>query len=176
MLGLYGEELLNCHPTSKLEDHLLSAVHDCLFNIYVYIMKCMENIIDFSLHFSVSAVEFDSAVWCVCCWLEVVSRKWTSTPIRTLLLCNIQSTNCGTVVTQCVLISDKYVAGVRRKTVKCQMMLSLCWHVLLLKLLFVMPFNSSQQPVLSVERERVLRYDLGYSCSCISAAWNCNKA
>jgi hypothetical protein len=30
----YGEELLAPRPTPKLEDHLLSAVHDCLFNIF----------------------------------------------------------------------------------------------------------------------------------------------
>jgi hypothetical protein len=31
---LYGEELLEPLTTTKLEDHLLSAVHDCLFNIF----------------------------------------------------------------------------------------------------------------------------------------------
>jgi hypothetical protein len=31
-LFLYGEELLAPRPTSKLEDHPLSAVRDCLFN------------------------------------------------------------------------------------------------------------------------------------------------
>jgi hypothetical protein len=30
----YGEELLAPRPTLKLEDHPLSAVHDCLFNIF----------------------------------------------------------------------------------------------------------------------------------------------
>jgi len=30
----YGEELLAPRPTSKLEDHPLSAVRDCLFNIF----------------------------------------------------------------------------------------------------------------------------------------------
>jgi hypothetical protein len=30
----YGEELLAPHPTPKLEDHHLSAVRDCLFNIF----------------------------------------------------------------------------------------------------------------------------------------------
>jgi hypothetical protein len=30
----YGEELLMPHPTPKLEDHPLSAVHDCLFNVF----------------------------------------------------------------------------------------------------------------------------------------------
>ena len=30
----HGEELLAPRPTPKLEDHLLSAVHDCLFNIF----------------------------------------------------------------------------------------------------------------------------------------------
>jgi hypothetical protein len=30
----YGEELLTLRPTPKLEDHLLSAVHDCLFSIF----------------------------------------------------------------------------------------------------------------------------------------------
>jgi hypothetical protein len=30
--GLYGE-LLASHPTAKLENHPLSAVHECLFNI-----------------------------------------------------------------------------------------------------------------------------------------------
>jgi hypothetical protein len=29
-----GEELLVCRPTPKLEDHCLSAVRDCLFNIF----------------------------------------------------------------------------------------------------------------------------------------------
>ena len=31
----YGEQLLAPRPTPKLEDHLLSAVRDCLFNIFV---------------------------------------------------------------------------------------------------------------------------------------------
>jgi hypothetical protein len=30
----YGEELLAPHPTPKLEDHPLSAVCDCLFNVF----------------------------------------------------------------------------------------------------------------------------------------------
>ena len=34
MTSLYGEELLPPHPTSKLEEHPLSAVRDCLFNIF----------------------------------------------------------------------------------------------------------------------------------------------
>ena len=33
-LSLYGEELLLLHPTPKLEDHSVSAVRDCLFNIF----------------------------------------------------------------------------------------------------------------------------------------------
>jgi hypothetical protein len=33
-LIFYGEELLAPHPTPKLEDHPLSAVHDSLFNIF----------------------------------------------------------------------------------------------------------------------------------------------
>ena len=34
MIRFYGGELLAPHPTPKLEDHLLSAVHDYLFNIF----------------------------------------------------------------------------------------------------------------------------------------------
>jgi hypothetical protein len=34
MVILYGEELLAPLPTSKLEDHSLSAVHDCLFKVF----------------------------------------------------------------------------------------------------------------------------------------------
>jgi len=30
----YREGLLAPHPTPKLEDHPLSAVHDCLFNLF----------------------------------------------------------------------------------------------------------------------------------------------
>jgi hypothetical protein len=33
-LRFYGDELLAPRPTSKLEDHPLSAVQDCLFNIF----------------------------------------------------------------------------------------------------------------------------------------------
>ena len=32
--SFYGEELLAPRPTSKLEDHPLSAAHNCLFNIF----------------------------------------------------------------------------------------------------------------------------------------------
>jgi hypothetical protein len=32
-IRFHGEELLAPHPTPKLEDHPLSSVHDCLFNI-----------------------------------------------------------------------------------------------------------------------------------------------
>ena len=31
----YGEKFSAPRPTAKLEDHLLSAVRDCLFNIFV---------------------------------------------------------------------------------------------------------------------------------------------
>jgi hypothetical protein len=34
MLYFYGEELLAPRTTSKLEDHALSTVRDCLFNIF----------------------------------------------------------------------------------------------------------------------------------------------
>jgi len=34
MMLVYGEELLATRPTPKLEDHLLSAVRDCLFNTF----------------------------------------------------------------------------------------------------------------------------------------------
>jgi hypothetical protein len=34
MVIFYGEELLAPHPTPKLEDNPLSAVRDCLFNVF----------------------------------------------------------------------------------------------------------------------------------------------
>ena len=34
MICFYGEELLAPRPIPKLEDHPLSAVHDCIFNIF----------------------------------------------------------------------------------------------------------------------------------------------
>jgi hypothetical protein len=34
MIRFYGEELLGPRPTPKLEDHSLSAVCDCLSNIF----------------------------------------------------------------------------------------------------------------------------------------------
>ena len=34
MIRFYGEELLVPRPTPKLKDHPLSAVRDCLFNIF----------------------------------------------------------------------------------------------------------------------------------------------
>jgi hypothetical protein len=34
MVILYGEELLALRPTPKLEDNPLSAVRDCLFNVF----------------------------------------------------------------------------------------------------------------------------------------------
>ena len=34
MICFYGEKLLATHPTPKAEDHPLSSVRDCLFNIY----------------------------------------------------------------------------------------------------------------------------------------------
>ena len=33
--GFYGEDLLAPHPTPKLENHPLLAVHDCLFSMFV---------------------------------------------------------------------------------------------------------------------------------------------
>jgi hypothetical protein len=33
-IGFQSEELLDPRPTPKLEDHFLSAVRDCLFNIF----------------------------------------------------------------------------------------------------------------------------------------------
>jgi len=33
-MGFHGEALLAPRPTPKLEDHPLSAVRDCLFNIF----------------------------------------------------------------------------------------------------------------------------------------------
>jgi len=35
MIHLYGEELLASRPAPKLEDHPVSSVRDCLFNISV---------------------------------------------------------------------------------------------------------------------------------------------
>jgi hypothetical protein len=35
----YGEELLAPRPTSKLEGHPLSAVSDCLFNIFAAFLQ-----------------------------------------------------------------------------------------------------------------------------------------
>ena len=34
ILNVYGEQLLVSRPTPKLEDHPVSAVRDCLFNIF----------------------------------------------------------------------------------------------------------------------------------------------
>ena len=34
IIRFYGEELLAPRPTPKLEDHPLSALRDCLFNIF----------------------------------------------------------------------------------------------------------------------------------------------
>jgi hypothetical protein len=34
LVMFYGEELLAPHPTPKLEDHSLSAVRECLFNVF----------------------------------------------------------------------------------------------------------------------------------------------
>jgi hypothetical protein len=34
MINFYGEVLLTFHPLPKLEDHRLSAVRNCLFNIF----------------------------------------------------------------------------------------------------------------------------------------------
>ena len=34
MIRFYGDELLALRPIPKLEDHPLSAVRDCLFNIF----------------------------------------------------------------------------------------------------------------------------------------------
>jgi hypothetical protein len=34
MLIFYGEELLALRPNSKLEDHPLPAVRDCIFNVF----------------------------------------------------------------------------------------------------------------------------------------------
>jgi len=35
MVRVHGEELLAPRPTPKLEDHPVSSVRDCLFNIFV---------------------------------------------------------------------------------------------------------------------------------------------
>jgi hypothetical protein len=35
----YGEELLAPRPTPKLEDHPLSALSDCFYNIYAGILQ-----------------------------------------------------------------------------------------------------------------------------------------
>jgi len=37
-MRFYDEELLTPRPTPKLEDHLLSAVRDCLFNIFAPVL------------------------------------------------------------------------------------------------------------------------------------------
>jgi hypothetical protein len=34
MVIFYGEELLAPRPTPKMEDHPMSAVRDCLFNVF----------------------------------------------------------------------------------------------------------------------------------------------
>jgi len=37
-IRFYGEEFLSPHPTPKLEDHPLSVVRDCLFNIFAALL------------------------------------------------------------------------------------------------------------------------------------------
>jgi hypothetical protein len=37
-ISFYVEEFAKTCPTPKLEDHPLSAVHDCLFNIFAAIL------------------------------------------------------------------------------------------------------------------------------------------
>jgi len=36
--GFYGEEFLALRPPPKLQDHTLSAIRDCLFNIFAAIL------------------------------------------------------------------------------------------------------------------------------------------
>jgi len=43
-----GEELLATYPTSKLENHLISAVCDCLYNIFAATLHFLEAV--FSIH------------------------------------------------------------------------------------------------------------------------------
>jgi hypothetical protein len=38
MVNFYGEELLAPRPTPKLDDHPLSAVRNCLFNVFAAIL------------------------------------------------------------------------------------------------------------------------------------------
>jgi hypothetical protein len=38
-IRFHGEELLATRPTPKLEDHPLSAVRDCLFNIFAATLR-----------------------------------------------------------------------------------------------------------------------------------------
>jgi hypothetical protein len=39
MVIVYGEELLAPRPTPKLKNHPLSAVHDCLFNVFAATLR-----------------------------------------------------------------------------------------------------------------------------------------
>jgi uncharacterized membrane protein len=38
MIRFDSEELLALHPTPRLDDHTLSAVRDCLFNIFTAVL------------------------------------------------------------------------------------------------------------------------------------------
>jgi hypothetical protein len=46
VLVFYSEKLFVPHPTPKLEDHPLLAVHDCLFNIFTAILHIWRSIPD----------------------------------------------------------------------------------------------------------------------------------
>jgi len=55
-MRFYGEELLAPRPTTKLEDHTLSAVRDCLFNIFAATVhiRGRSSIDELITHFAVS--------------------------------------------------------------------------------------------------------------------------
>ena len=48
-IRFYGEELLTPRPTPKLEDHPLSAVRDCLFNIFLTTTKYITYLLTYSI-------------------------------------------------------------------------------------------------------------------------------
>jgi hypothetical protein len=61
-LLFYGEELLASRPTPKLEDHPLSAVRECLFNIFAAALQktfLLTMVFSFS-KFRISSVVFKS--------------------------------------------------------------------------------------------------------------------
>jgi hypothetical protein len=76
MICLYGKELFAPHPTPELEYYPLSAVHDCLFNIFAATLRIGGHSIICNLRMCHAVVIGTHLSWLYCILWWISYKNW----------------------------------------------------------------------------------------------------